>query len=329
MTHLPNTIKVLSRICLHRFGLINTISWYNRNRFQILTYHRFTDGTGCDCSEALEKQCAYISEHFTPVTMSQIADHLHQGTPPPSRSVVTTVDDGYRDFLTVAYPLFHAYKIPVTVYLVTDFIDGRQWPWWNKVDFAVQHTSRPSVEYSLFPGHACGRLSCRTDEERQATSSTICEGLKKVSDRIRVSFIDRLPDLFEVNFPKVTPLKYAPLTWNEIRLLHSEGIEFGAHTKTHPILTQLAGKHPLYEEIAGSKSRVEEELRCPIAHFAYPNGDFNQDAVDAVKTSGFLTATTVLSGFNSSLTDQFLLKRRSAGLECSDYYFREHLAGMH
>jgi hypothetical protein len=74
---------------------------------------------------------------------------------------------------------------------------------------------------------------------------------------------------------------------------------------------------------------MEEELRCPITHFAYPNGNFNDAAVAAVKASGFLTATTVVSGFNSRLADRFLLKRRSVGFECSNYYFRESLAGMH
>jgi hypothetical protein len=152
MTFSPNNIKDLSRICLHRFGLINTFSWYNRNRFQILFYHRFTDSKGCDYSGVLENQCAYISEQFTPVSMSQIADHLGHGASLPPRAVATTIDDGYRDFLTVAFPLFHAHKIPVTVYLITDFLDGRLWPWWNKVDYAVQHTSRrlsSNIPYSL------------------------------------------------------------------------------------------------------------------------------------------------------------------------------------
>ena len=261
--------------------------------------------------------------------MSQIADCLRQGASLPPRSVATTVDDGYRDFLTTAFPIFHAYKIPVTVFLITDFIDGQLWPWWNKVDYAVQHTSRPAVEYSLFPGHHCGPLLCSANEERRASSSAICEALKKVPDPVRVSFVDRLPDLFEVDIPKVTPREYAPLTWKEIRLLQRQGVEFGAHTKTHPVLTQLEGQHGLYDEIARSKSRMEEELRGPITHFAYSNGGFNEEAVAAVKASGFLTATTVVSGLNSRLADQFLLRRRSTGLESSDYYFRESLAGIH
>ena len=44
--------------------------------------------------------------------------------------VCVTLDDGYRDNLTVALPLFHRLQVPFCVYVTTGFIDNRQEMWW-------------------------------------------------------------------------------------------------------------------------------------------------------------------------------------------------------
>lgn len=44
--------------------------------------------------------------------------------------VAVTLDDGYRDNLTVALPLFRKLHIPFCVYVTTGFIDNQQSMWW-------------------------------------------------------------------------------------------------------------------------------------------------------------------------------------------------------
>lgn len=46
------------------------------------------------------------------------------------RWVCITLDDGYRDNLTVALPLFRKLHIPFCVYVTTGFIDNQQSMWW-------------------------------------------------------------------------------------------------------------------------------------------------------------------------------------------------------
>jgi peptidoglycan/xylan/chitin deacetylase (PgdA/CDA1 family) len=43
---------------------------------------------------------------------------------PPARSVVVTIDDGYRDVRTVAYPILRRLGIPATIFLVSGALGG-------------------------------------------------------------------------------------------------------------------------------------------------------------------------------------------------------------
>ena len=63
----------------------------------------------------------------------------------------------------------------------------------------------------------------------------------------------------------------ALLGWSEIEELSRQGIEFGAHSVTHPDLTRL----PLAaarEEILSSQKQIEDRVGKPVKAFAYPYG---------------------------------------------------------
>ena len=83
------------------------------------------------------------------------------------------------------------------------------------------------------------------------------------------------------------------LSWDEVMEMSQNGISFGAHTATHPILTKL----PIGEakaEIARSKTEIETRLGVPCTSFAYPNGDFNDGVVKLVRDCGFTGAVTAI-----------------------------------
>jgi peptidoglycan/xylan/chitin deacetylase (PgdA/CDA1 family) len=101
------------------------------------------------------------------------------------------------------------------------------------------------------------------------------------------------------------------LSWNEIRQMSKQGVSFGAHTVTHPVLGGLPVSQ-LQNEIFGSKKTVEDRIQVPVRHFAYPFGkpaDFGCDAKRIVQAAGFQTAVTTISGVNGPEQDPFELKR--------------------
>ncbi len=104
------------------------------------------------------------------------------------------------------------------------------------------------------------------------------------------------------------------LNWKEInKMLRSGHISIGSHTKTHPNLTKKSLKSSK-EEIEGSKKTLEEKLNTDtIRHFSYPYGKFSEKHKKIVKNAGFITASTTISGYNNTNTDQYELKRIGIG----------------
>ena len=86
---------------------------------------------------------------------------------------------------------------------------------------------------------------------------------------------------------------------SHVHALRAVGMEIGAHSITHPILTQLTPTEAR-REIAESGERLAGILREPIKLFAYPNGkpgqDYGPEHVRMVRDAGYSAAVTTASG---------------------------------
>jgi peptidoglycan/xylan/chitin deacetylase (PgdA/CDA1 family)/GT2 family glycosyltransferase len=99
----------------------------------------------------------------------------------------------------------------------------------------------------------------------------------------------------------------AMMTAEEIRSWAQQDMEFGAHSRTHPHLTNVSAQI-LGDEIAGSGKDLEELLQTPITSFAYPYGSINEGAYEvAAKVYDLAFATD--EGVNTLGTDPHLLLR--------------------
>jgi GT2 family glycosyltransferase/peptidoglycan/xylan/chitin deacetylase (PgdA/CDA1 family) len=84
------------------------------------------------------------------------------------------------------------------------------------------------------------------------------------------------------------------LSIEEVERLRGKWIAIGAHTRTHPPLTEVEGdRHDA--EIGGSGGDLEAVLGQPVKTFAYPYGKFDPDVVTAAASAGFDAACTVES----------------------------------
>lgn len=94
---------------------------------------------------------------------------------------------------------------------------------------------------------------------------------------------------------------------DQIRYWAGQGIEFGAHSRTHPDLTTI-GQARVREEIEGSADDLQQLLgRRPVS-FAYPYGAYNEFVKNAAANS-FTLAFGARPGLNGLLSDLHLLSR--------------------
>jgi len=98
------------------------------------------------------------------------------------------------------------------------------------------------------------------------------------------------------------------LDWDGLRTLQKNGVDVGAHTRTHPRLPELA-EPALADEVDGSRTDLSERLGTPIGSFAYPYGRINDSAVAAVAAAGFGCACGLQRGLNYPGTPLLELRR--------------------
>src|SRR5262249_50228149 len=101
------------------------------------------------------------------------------------------------------------------------------------------------------------------------------------------------------------------LTWEDIKIMYVNGIAFGSHTVTHPIMSKICHDQIMWE-IYESKRVIEQQLGSPVRTFAYPNGkteDFDHTTKVLLQEAGYVCAVTTIFGANECGHDLFALHR--------------------
>lgn len=100
---------------------------------------------------------------------------------------------------------------------------------------------------------------------------------------------------------------YPLMTAGQIEYWAGQGIEFGAHSRTHPRLTALHGDQ-LADEVEGSAEDLARLLGARPASFAYPHGAYNAEVRERVRQS-FAMALSCEPGLNGLATDLSFMHR--------------------
>ncbi|MBC2695347.1 MAG: polysaccharide deacetylase family protein [Desulfobacteraceae bacterium] len=92
----------------------------------ILSYHRFADN--CDSSLCLpacifDQQMKYLKENgYRVISLEELLEFLKYRNSLPKRSVVISIDDGYRSVYNIAWPILKKYGFRATFFIYTNFV---------------------------------------------------------------------------------------------------------------------------------------------------------------------------------------------------------------
>jgi len=290
-------------------GIFPVAALLARKSPRILMYHRFGEQPGgiWPDTEVFERQVRYLRSKFHVLPLSELTASLAAGRP-RHNAVVLTIDDGYADFYTVAYPILKKYDIPATLYVTTHFIDGHTWLWPDIVAFILQRTTRRHWT-------ANGRMPKQTYDlavsaERRAAWSSIGMQCVEMDGASRQDLLRTLAAELEVDVPAKPTPEFRPLDWAQLREMAAHGIEIGSHSCSHARLT-LCTPQELEHEVRDSKCRIEEMLERPVRSFCYPFGkrvDVNNVVRQAVVNAGYENG--VVAYVDANLTDDLFCIRR-------------------
>lgn len=97
------------------------------------------------------------------------------------------------------------------------------------------------------------------------------------------------------------------LTWSQIQSMRRRGMVIGSHSENHADMTKVDDV-ALRNETENSKRILETEVG-PVDDFCYPFGIYNQHVEQAVRDSGYTTATTTHEGIATYLLNHWQLPR--------------------
>lgn len=271
-----------------------------RGRGTVFMLHRFRDpelgNDGHDPAFLRSALAAFRRSGRELTSIDAIADGAREGGFGSRSPVAFTVDDGYADFATAGAPIFAEFDCPVTVFIVSGVLDGVSWYWWDRITAALEASTRHQLDVTI--GGREERLAWATADERTGAGIRLMERLKLVSDGERHAVLRALPEALEVELPERPPRRFAPMTWEEVRVCASRGATFGAHTVTHPILSRMSDP-AARKEIATSWRRLREETSATSRVFCYPNGRPEDIGTSAsmLHELGFTAAVTTTRGY--------------------------------
>ncbi|MEA3225923.1 MAG: polysaccharide deacetylase family protein [Planctomycetota bacterium] len=219
--------------------------------------------------EVFRRHMDAFSRKYLFIDIDTLAEALDRkdlsGLPP--RSMLVTLDDGYRtnaDLLEI----IRAYQIPVVIYAVAGLVGTNRHFW-----FKTPSCSQPEIR----------KLKNCQDRERRAI-------LKQRGHYDKREYEER-----------------QSLSSIEVRkLLAIDGVVIGSHTMSHPQLTMCSNEVGL-RECLESRKTLEDITQGPVLHFAYPDGDSDKRVHAWVRSAGYRTARAASFGWVTAESDALKL----------------------
>lgn len=137
------------------------INLTNNYAVPVLMYHRIDDLGSDEVKSPLlrdltvpvkdfDEQIKYLVEQdFAVLSIRDVENAQLNNLPLPKKSVVITMDDGYRDNFENAFPILQKYGIPATIFVVTSMIDKSNHLSWDQI---LQMNNKP-VNYGSHTIH--------------------------------------------------------------------------------------------------------------------------------------------------------------------------------
>jgi peptidoglycan/xylan/chitin deacetylase (PgdA/CDA1 family) len=278
-----------------------------RGRLSILIFHRVLarpDPLSPDEPDVVEfeAQMRWVRSWFNVLPLGAAIDRLYAGTIPP-RALAITFDDGYADNEELAAPILARLGLSATFFISTGYLGGGIM-WNDRVIEAVRACPGDSLDVSAA---GLGRHAVATSGERRAAIAALLKAIKHFDPPQRDAATAAI-----VAAAGGRPSPALMMQPEQVRRLRALGMDIGAHTVSHPILTRLDAEQAA-DEMSVGKRALEQLLDEPVELFAYPNGvpgqDYAAEHVAMANACGFRAAVSTAWGAASARSDRFQLPR--------------------
>lgn len=306
--------KVRRLSCEWAVSLFNACC--NHARGTILMLHRIgsVDPDRLGCIEELKVSTDYLQRFvdanrskYDYISLDEAVRRIKNPCTHKRPFMCFTLDDGFRDNLTLGLPFFEKNGIPFAVFLTVDFIRNRpcfNWP------FALERMLAAN-DCLVVSGQTYSCTSRAQKELVFGSLKTFVLSLPYINfeNTFRIVFADYLTDdCFED----------VMLSWEQVRRLAASPLcTVGSHAMSHSRLSNVPLEALTYE-LRTSKALIEKEIGREVRYLSYPFGwktDVSEQVFAAAKEAGYAAAFISWGGAVRKHDDNLFCIKRQMLLE--------------
>ncbi len=215
--------------------------------------------------------------------------------------VCFTFDDGYKDNLHYALPLFRKYNIPMAVYVPSDYPSGDGELWWVALEQVIAHHDALTVVLPVQDVDMAmqeRKFDTATEAGKWAAWRAIYQVMRhEMDEEGQRGFIAELCWRYGVDMKQIC--RDQIMTWNQLREMDRDPlVTIAGHTVTHRAVGRLSAQDSLFE-IETGLAHLEFELGHKVEHFSYPYGNeasAGERDFQLANSLGLKTAVTTRKG---------------------------------
>jgi peptidoglycan/xylan/chitin deacetylase (PgdA/CDA1 family) len=312
----------------------------------VLTYHgvlpagyRVVD-PGLDgnlvSADSFRQQLRFVKARYNVISPAEFLLWCEGKHELPPRSLLLTCDDGLRNSLFDMLPILQEFELECLFFVTGASLSHTPTILWYEELYLMFLAAPEGFTLELL------EVGLRADISQKERRSFWWELVKKLSqddlnrrrttlERIRMQL--GLSERWDAEYREDPVLSGRFLTLNrsELHQLAGAGMCIGAHTLSHPVLSQ-SSPDVTWSEISESKRNLEQVLGQEIWALAYPFGDSSSVTsreLQMAEGAGFKSAFLNVVGGIGTQTPKFALPRVHVTAEMTLAEFEAHVSGVH
>lgn len=271
---------------LYNLGLPRLLRISKQNTVTVLSLHRISEERDFFYNpikpETFYKLIDYCNKHYTIVSFEQI----RKRTKKPK--LILSFDDGYYDFFDCVFPYLKNKGLPSNHNVVNACVNNNIPIWTQQLNELFGVLKKNNIiddidinAHSHFSGDWINYYM------------NFFYYLLNVEKQYRITVMQKLTQKYDIIS------KSKMMSWDDIRYCAENGVEIGSHSYNHDSLIAMTNTSECEQEIGQSIQQISQKIDRDVKIFSCPNGQYNDIAINYLKTTEIQYVLVVKDQINS------------------------------
>jgi peptidoglycan/xylan/chitin deacetylase (PgdA/CDA1 family) len=288
-------------------------------------------------AETLRRQLRLLKTKYKVLSPEDVLSWLEGRAELPPRAVLLTCDDGLLNCLTDMLPVLRQEEVRCLFFVTGASAEAARATLWYE-DLLRLFLIGRAGRFEIAGAGLTISEELASREQRGKVWWKCVKQLSQVDAETRRSFLSDAGDQFGLSTWQsldgenhAASRRFGLLTCPDLLELEAAGMTIGAHTLSHPLLSQ-APPDLARSEIAECRSKLESKLQNRVWAFAYPFGDAQSvtpQVMAMAEESGYSAAFLNFGGGLGTAFPPYAMPRVHVTSEMSSSAFEAHVSGFH